>query len=358
MDLLGLKALLVVVLFLTCLFFGLLPVRILKCVTASRSQSFHERAKQCMSLLSCYGGGVFLATCLLDLLPTVRDKLSQAFDSMMINTAYPIAEFVIACGFFIIVIVEQTALDCKEKSDMAVKSKELRIHTTREYDEPNRPLIEDSDSHIRFHDAENGDYGSIARECDRRLASNQHSMSGDHTASEHDSHDMHSHSSLRSLLLLLALSLHSVFEGLAIGLQTDRDQLLAIFSAVVIHKNILAFSLGMTLIQSRLSRCSILMSCLCFAIMAPLGAMLGIILIDSISNFSHSVVNGILQGFATGTFLYITFFEVLPHEMNSSKDRLLKVLFLLLGFSTIAAVLFLEPTVIRPTCYQGAQPVG
>lgn len=43
-------------------------------------------------------------------------------------------------------------------------------------------------------------------------------------------------SHLRSVLLLAVLSIHSVFEGLAIGLQTDIDSILNIFIAVMLHK--------------------------------------------------------------------------------------------------------------------------
>jgi len=54
------------------------------------------------------------------------------------------------------------------------------------------------------------------------------------------------------------------------------------------------------------------------------------------------LVNGILQGLACGTFLYVTFFEVLPHEFNKPKDRLLKLLFVIVGFAFVNGVLFLE----------------
>jgi zinc transporter ZupT len=44
------------------------------------------------------------------------------------------------------------------------------------------------------------------------------------------------HSTLRSLILLMALSFHSVFEGLAIGLQESLSQLISLFLAVIAHK--------------------------------------------------------------------------------------------------------------------------
>lgn len=63
----------------------------------------------------------------------------------------------------------------------------------------------------------------------------------------------HPHSTIRSLVLLIALSFHSIFEGLAIGLQQDLGQLISLFLAVIAHKAVMAFSLGLTLAQANLS---------------------------------------------------------------------------------------------------------
>ena len=49
----------------------------------------------------------------------------------------------------------------------------------------------------------------------------------------------HQHSTMRSLILLMALSFHSVFEGLAIGLQQSLSQLMSLFLAVIAHKGML-----------------------------------------------------------------------------------------------------------------------
>ena len=87
---------------------------------------------------------------------------------------------------------------------------------------------------------------------------------------QHMNHGAFQHSSLRSILLLIALCFHSVFEvrhlflqleicscvitkGLAIGLQTDTGEMLAIFMAVMMHKAVMAFSLGLNIAQSSLS---------------------------------------------------------------------------------------------------------
>jgi zinc transporter 1/2/3 len=145
------------------------------------------------------------------------------------------------------------------------------------------------------------------------------------------------------VLLVAALSLHSVFEGVAIGLQPDVNSVIQITVAVMLHKAIIAFSLGLNLVQSALGLPAILQSCLLFCATSPIGIGLGM-LVDEMGNSAHSILlNGILQGLACGTFIYVTFFEVLPRELSSGSDRLPKVLAVLIGFSVVCGVLFLDP---------------
>jgi zinc transporter 1/2/3 len=68
---------------------------------------------------------------------------------------------------------------------------------------------------------------------------------------------------------------------------------------------------------------------------------IGMVIADLEKSLISDCANGILQGIAGGTFLYITFFEVLPHELNSPGNRMPKLLFVLSGFSCICGLLFL-----------------
>ena len=56
------------------------------------------------------------------------------------------------------------------------------------------------------------------------------------------------------------------------------------------------------------------------------------------------------KGIACGTFLYVTFFEVLPHELNSSDLRTPKMIFIILGFAASCAIVFMDPDTARPKC--------
>ena len=71
-----------------------------------------------------------------------------------------------------------------------------------------------------------------------------HHQNSEESASHSHDVDIFNHSALRSVLLIIALTFHSLFEGLAIGLQTELGELMSIFIAVVVHKAVMAFSLG------------------------------------------------------------------------------------------------------------------
>lgn len=74
--------------------------------------------------------------------------------------------------------------------------------------------------------------------------------------------------------------------------------------------------------------------------MSPLGIAVGIGVMEAKLE-SGALIQAILEGLAAGTFIYITFLEILPHELNSPERQLLKVLFILLGFSVMAGLTFL-----------------
>lgn len=151
----------------------------------------------------------------------------------------------------------------------------------------------------------------------------------------------HDHSALRSLILVSTLSVHSLLEGVAIGLQKEAQSAITLFVAVLLHKSLMAFSMGTNLIQSKQTVRKIVAAALTFALASPIGIAIGLIVKtfggdDSGTQF----VNAILQAIATGTFLYITFFEVLVKEFENHGNRLAKVLSLFAGYGSVLTTFF------------------
>lgn len=119
--------------------------------------------------------------------------------------------------------------------------------------------------------------------------------------------------------------------------------ILETFGALCIHKSIIGFSLGLRLVQSRLTSLAVGLCCLVFAVLAPVGGGAGLAVVDEVSKAHSSLVAGSLQALACGTFLYVTCFEILPHELNQPRHRLPRILALLAGFATVTLFVYFLP---------------
>lgn len=155
---------------------------------------------------------------------------------------------------------------------------------------------------------------------------------------EHDDH--RNNTTVRSLILVMSLSMHSLLEGLAIGLQKTASSALSIFVAVLFHKSLMAFSMGNNLVHANQSAKNIVIAAIVLATTSPIGIALGLVMKET--HYSTEIVNGALQGIATGTFLFITFFEVLAREFESHSDQVLKTIAFLLGYGSILGVMFIQ----------------
>ena len=60
---------------------------------------------------------VFLAACIMDLFPDVKESMDHLLDEIEnqyhVPVDYPLAEFVILVGFFLILIVENMVAECQ-----------------------------------------------------------------------------------------------------------------------------------------------------------------------------------------------------------------------------------------------------
>lgn len=142
--------------------------------------------------------------------------------------------------------------------------------------------------------------------------------------------------------LLLALVVHSLLEGLAIGVQSTAPAVLLLLGAVSAHKYVVGFCLGVEICShgSR-HKCSHVLQILTFAIGSVAGIGVGMALDDLGETFNQLVIP-ILQGVAGGTLLYVTVSEVLPRErgkratMRFKQIGLLQLFAVILGFTVMS----------------------
>jgi len=85
------------------------------------------------------------------------------------------------------------------------------------------------------------------------------------------------HENFTPYLLLLALSIHACFEGLALGLQASLSEIFYMFLAISFHKWVEALSIGINLNKSKIERQTIRKFIILFSSMTPLGLIFGMI---------------------------------------------------------------------------------
>ncbi|KAF1385244.1 hypothetical protein PFLUV_G00105720 [Perca fluviatilis] len=248
--------------------------------------------------------------------------VSTVLQQLQITSDYPLAETMMMLGFFLTVFVEQTVLAFRKEPASFID--------------------------LETFNAGGSDPGSDS-EYDTPFIPPARSSPGARSSHGHHGHN-HGHFSpaelvgagpLRLASLVLALSAHSVFEGLALGLQDDLAKLGGLFLGVAVHETLAAVALGVSVAKASLGMRDAAKLGVTVSLMIPLGIVVGMG-VESARTLAGSVASVVLQGLAAGTFLFVTFFEILSRELDDKRDRLLKVLFLVLGYAVLAALVFVK----------------
>lgn len=291
---------------------SLLPVKIIE----TDFEKAH-RSKKILSLCNTFGGGVFLATCFNALLPAVREKLQKVLSLGHISTDYPLAETIMMLGFFMTVFLEQLILTFRKEKPSFIDLETFNAGSDAGSDsEYESPFMGAARGHALYVEPHAHSHGLSVQELSRS-------------------------SPLRLLSLVFALSAHSVFEGLALGLQEEGGKVVSLSVGVAIHETLVAVALGINMARSSMPLRDSAKLAVTVSAMIPLGISLGLG-IESAQGVPSSVASVLLQGLAGGTFLFITFFEILGKELEEKNDRLLKVLFLVLGYAVLAGMVLLK----------------
>lgn len=348
---------------------GLIPVCIVAKKWGDQDRNFSRGTERIISFCNCMAGGVFIAMCFLGLLPYAQDKTRRVLEELQVKTDFPLAEFTCIVGFFLIMTVEQVILQCQESRSTTYPS-QMRIGEA-ERSRPNYyKTVKDESSTEQLLarspiEATTPESPSVLKDVDPlpvyqnvpmvtfKEEEDGPSQSRKTRASAKCSHQNHveklieqknkagKKSKIRLAMLFLAISIHSLFEGMALGLQTDHMRIFHLFVAILFHEALVAFSVGITMARHHLTLNEGVKYILIFSTAVPLGIVLGLI-VQQAPGTAGSVASAIFQSLAAGIFIHVTFLELVPAELSSSngfpKDRLAKVAFHFLGFVALALV--------------------
>ena len=147
-----------------------------------------------------------------------------------------------------------------------------------------------------------------------------------------------SQSVVRTFFVVSALSFHSVIEGFALGLEKTTAGVWINFGAMAMHKFVIGFSLGIELLSAGVSVSRHLVSIGAFSAAPVVGIVAGTVLeaekSSSTSNGAGFVVGLMiesLQAVATGTVVYVVFFEIFPKARKIGGEQR--------GFSDVLAMI-------------------
>lgn len=115
-----------------------------------------------------------------------------------------------------------------------------------------------------------------------------------------------------------------------------------LFWTTNIHQAVVSFALGTQLARTHRRHVAFIIACVCiYALCTPVGFLSGLALAQSEQQLlTEEAIVMTLEGLAVGAFLYVTFYEVLTHELNNEHNSFLKLLCITLGCAVIAVLSF------------------
>lgn len=143
----------------------------------------------------------------------------------------------------------------------------------------------------------------------------------------------------------MALSIHELFEGLAVGLENEVGNVWYMFASVAAHKVVIAFCIGVELLVHKTKIWLLITYVFIYAIVSPLGIGIGIWLSNAGDNDGYLVASVILQGLASGTLLYVIFFEILAKNREGIVQYAAAVIgfFLMFGLKFVGKLEIFSP---------------
>ena len=123
-----------------------------------------------------------------------------------------------------------------------------------------------------------------------------------------------------AIILTLALSVHSIIEGLGIGATTDISTIQSAFVAIAVHKGFTAFALAQGMISGGYwkkgeSHLYFYLSLGTFIIVALIGIAIG----WGVSTVGEGAPVAALVGVTSGSFIYVALIELIPEETHNIK---------------------------------------
>jgi len=142
-------------------------------------------------------------------------------------------------------------------------------------------------------------------------------------------------------ILTIGLSFHSIFEGLALGIEPTLLGTGLILIAIVLHKWAEAFAMGIKFLKNDVRTTKWISIMIVFSLIAPIGIVIGILL-TFYDPGALNIIQGVLGAIAVGAFLYVGILGVMVEEFSNSENLFSRVLLFTIGLTLISLLSLLD----------------
>jgi zinc transporter 1/2/3 len=128
-------------------------------------------------------------------------------------------------------------------------------------------------------------------------------------------------SAFTAYVVLVALSVHALVEGLALGAESELAGVLVIFLAIVAHKLSEGFALGVSLVRHPMPAARAWRLLALFSLATPIGIALGTAAGTTLEGATRLAFEAGFLSLAAGTFAYVATLDILRDEPHDAGLR-------------------------------------
>lgn len=126
-------------------------------------------------------------------------------------------------------------------------------------------------------------------------------------------------SQITGILLTVVLSIHSIIEGAALGINMTISGAFVIFVAIIAHKSLASFALIVSLRRANFHQKHIMIMLLIFSLMTPIGIFMASFIGHALENDAGVYAESILNAITAGTFLYIGTLDTVGKQLKPQR---------------------------------------
>ena len=249
---------------------------------------------------------------------------------------FPLPNVLFFTGFMSMLLIDRVVFKGKMEKVEVLNDHEQKKDTSRE----NQVVQKPDATTDKPNDQVNGETATVKNNYD-----------GVFEEMETDASEEQARVSVSTLIAFgLAIIIHSLLDGLAIGVFDELSEITVLAVSVLIHRIPVACTVGTTFLSNGQpwNAMSSLILFVMFIISSPIGIVIGTV----VGSSGNALTLSILQALSGGTFIYLACCDLLVHEFWGDKKHqqedtktgaCMKYLSILMGSAVVIIILALSP---------------